>query len=451
MHPAENRVRECISIRDAEENDASCIASLLGELGYDKDTAFARYHIRQSLASKGLTRILLAFHMGQPVGFMALHRFEVLPYPYAWLRVTAMCVTRSHRRLGVGRLMILEAERAAIQHGCAFIELTSDIRRKDAHWFYEALGFEEKRRRYMKPLISAGLQHQGLSKMEKNMKATTEFAAIPSPILAQECDDIIRTAKEAAAIGGQIQMTHFKKKRKNLCEHPRDVKMAVDVECENAIVSLIRSIFPDHRILTEETGDLGGNADYLWIIDPLDGTTNFFHGLPQFCCCVACCRLPGDAPIPTDSRSLLKYAFVGVVYAPVFDEFFLGVKGSGASLNGKPLFCGTDDILAESIVAMSFGKTQTGIDRMTRIANRLAHRARKVRSYGCAGLDIAMVASCRLGGLLYRGIHLWDVAAAGIILSEAGGCLDAGQQPDGTWNLLAALPGVRNELSEIAN
>jgi fructose-1,6-bisphosphatase/inositol monophosphatase family enzyme len=185
-------------------------------------------------------------------------------------------------------------------------------------------------------------------------------------------------------------------------------------------------------------------------VDPLDGTVNFFHGFPQFCACVACCRLPAHPPkLPTDAQELMASLVVAAVCAPVYGEMYLGIRGRGAALNGEPVVCQGPTRLSESVVALSFGKTESGMERMLGIARRLAPRVRKVRSWGCAGLDILQVAHGRLGALFYRGIHLWDIAAAGLILDEAGGHLQAHCRPDGRWDMVAAVPGLRGELAAL--
>lgn len=272
-----------------------------------------------------------------------------------------------------------------------------------------------------------------------------ESAGIPGPLLNR----LVDTAVQAAVRAGNIQQRAFGNGQNVSYRLPRDLKLEVDRECEAVVVDTIQSRFPGHRILGEEGGEIAGNDDFLWIVDPLDGTVNFFHGIPHFCACVACCRLPAGEPVPVDGRKLLESGLVGVVAAPITGEHYIGVRGQGAMLNGRPLCCSTAEHLKETIVALSFGKSDAAIAAMARTAEKIALNARKVRSWGSAGLDIVQVACGRLGGVVYRGIHLWDVAAAGIILAEAGGRLTAGLQPGGTWNLVAAAPGVHEELRRI--
>ena len=139
-----------IYIRQALENDADSIAGLLEELGYPGEISFARDHIRRSRGPHSHSDIQVVECNKAIVGFIAWYRMDVLPYPYAWLRITALCVTASHRHKGLGHALEASAQRAAVRQGCEFIELTSDILRTTAHRFYERLGYVEKRRRYMK-------------------------------------------------------------------------------------------------------------------------------------------------------------------------------------------------------------------------------------------------------------------------------------------------------------
>ncbi|MCG6893617.1 MAG: hypothetical protein LJE65_08440 [Desulfobacteraceae bacterium] len=261
--------------------------------------------------------------------------------------------------------------------------------------------------------------------------------------------DIASTAAEAARAAGRIQLSCFRGDHLAAKKSARDVKLEVDRRCEEAIVRIIRDRFPGHGILAEEDGFRGGSEPWLWIVDPLDGTVNFFHGFPQFCSCVACFRQPENQPPPVDAIGLLAAAEVGAVYVPVFEEMYLGIRGCGATCNGDPVVCNGAHRLSESVVALSFGKTAEGMERMLHITGRLAPRVRKLRSWGCAGLDILQVAHGRLGALLYRGIHLWDIAAAGLILSEAGGHLQACSCNGGRWDMVASVPGLRDELMEV--
>jgi len=263
---------------------------------------------------------------------------------------------------------------------------------------------------------------------------------------------LVETGIEAATAAGKLQMQYFRANCGTVCQSPRDIKLAVDIECEAVITNIIRKRYKDHRILAEEGGEIGGVGDHLWIVDPLDGTVNYFHGVPHFCSCLACLFFPGgrDRALPTDSEGILEAGLLGIVHVPSCDDTYVGIRGYGSFFNGTQMNCPDHTDLSDSMVAVSLGKSNASIVSMLEVIGNLAPRVRKVRSYGCAGLDISMVTAGCLGGVIYRGIHIWDLAAAGIILQEAGGTLKARQMQNGTWNMVAAHNGKAKELLQIA-
>jgi fructose-1,6-bisphosphatase/inositol monophosphatase family enzyme len=273
---------------------------------------------------------------------------------------------------------------------------------------------------------------------------------ITLPHMDGELTTLVETAIEAATAAGKLQMQFFRAKSGTVCESPRDIKSVIDVECEDIIAGIIRKRFRDHRIIAEEGGEIGGSGEHLWIVDPLDGTVNYFHGVPHFCSCLACLFLPGGRAQPTDSDGLLDAGLLGIVHVPSNGDTYVGIRGHGAFFNGNQMNCPDYSELAASMVAVSLGKSNASIMSMLEVIGNLAPRVRKVRSYGCAGLDISMVSAGCLGGVIYRGIHIWDLAAAGIILQEAGGTLKARQMQNGAWNMVASHNGIAKELLQIA-
>jgi len=234
-----------------------------------------------------------------------------------------------------------------------------------------------------------------------------------------------------------------------------DVKLEADRLCEQAIIETIRREWPDHAILTEEAGTLGGDGECWWLIDPLDGTVNFFYGLPYFCTSVACYRRPaacGTAACSTAApgcggslpRGLesLGEPLVGVVYAPPTDELFVAEAGGGATLNGTPIRPSGVASLEEAIVGTGFGARPGAVDHFVEQITRLAPRVRKVRSLGSAAYDLCNVACGRLTAFYEQRLRSWDIAAAGVILREAGAILDALSFVEGEWNTVAAAPGI---------
>jgi fructose-1,6-bisphosphatase/inositol monophosphatase family enzyme len=252
---------------------------------------------------------------------------------------------------------------------------------------------------------------------------------------------MLKTATKAALAAGEILKANYGKML-NVDEAKRhDVKLEVDRLCEQAIVSAIRAEFPDHAILAEEGGARAGEAPYRWIIDPLDGTVNFFYGLPYFCTSVACYETEGNFALPAETGSLGK-PLVGVVYAPATDELFAAETGKGATMNGEPIHASGVSDLKEAIVATGFGSTEENIRRMLSVSGGLVNKVRKLRCLGAAAYDLANVAAGRLTGYYERGIRSWDIAAGNVLIKEAGGMLRATQIAPETWDVTAAGAGI---------
>ena len=186
-----------------------------------------------------------------------------------------------------------------------------------------------------------------------------------------------------------------------------DLITKADNASEDFLIQSIRDKFPDHAINTEESGDLDGNHDHQWFIDPLDGTLNYAHGLPFYCASVA-------------------YAYkgeltLGVVYDPTRDECFYAERGQGALLNGKPIKVSNFQDLIECMLFTGFpnNKWGTPTDNTDNFL-RFSLLSQTVRRLGSAALAIAYVACGRLDGFWEVEINQWDVAAGGLIAREAG-------------------------------
>jgi fructose-1,6-bisphosphatase/inositol monophosphatase family enzyme len=274
----------------------------------------------------------------------------------------------------------------------------------------------------------------------------------PIPASAAWLDAVQETALSAAQRAGDIQLKYFRQRSGIHHRLAYDIKLEIDRVCEQEIVRVIRQRFPDHGILTEESGWLLGSGDAIWIVDPLDGTVNFWHGLHMFCVSVACyhappCRQTGAA----HPRSIadLGRPIVGVVLLPRSDELFIGAAGRGAFLNGLRIQAAAVERTSEAVVTVSFGKTPAMMVRMTDRLRVLLPTVRKVRCLGAAAAELAYVAAGFLDGLVYEGIKLWDFAAAKIILEEAGGFLEAVEIEPDQWRVMANAPGVRQALRAI--
>ena len=215
---------------------------------------------------------------------------------------------------------------------------------------------------------------------------------------------------------------------------PTNLVTEMDRGAEAIILDAIRSEFPGHRILAEESGALPGGATHRWIVDPLDGTTNYAHGFPIFGVSVA---------LEVDSALVL-----GVIYDPSREECFVAERGRGATLNGAPLRVSAAPRLAESLLGTSY-PNDLGRAPRDNLAEHAAlmRRCRSVRSIGSAVLGLAAVAAGRLDGYWEQRLGAWDVAAGTLLIREAGGTVTAvdGAPLDLASPSIAASNGVIHE------
>lgn len=182
----------------------------------------------------------------------------------------------------------------------------------------------------------------------------------------------------------------------------------MDLLAEKVIVSEIRKRYPDHSLLAEEKTDLRGDSPYRWVIDPLDGTTNYAHGYPVFSVSIAL-EKAGEV-------------ILGVVYDPTRDELFVGKKGKGARLNGRKIHVSSTPKLSECLLATGFPYDirETAADNFDHFRN-FALRVHAVRRAGSAALDLCYVAAGRFDGFWEMKLGPWDLAAGSLMVREAGG------------------------------
>lgn len=197
-----------------------------------------------------------------------------------------------------------------------------------------------------------------------------------------------------------------------------DLVTEADKASEHVILEMIRQKYPHHEILSEEAGmHEGEGADYLWLIDPLDGTTNYTHHFPMVSVSIG--LLHKGKPI------------VGVVYNPIYDELFEAAEGMGARLNGHEIQVSRTKDLKASLLATGFSydrreNPETNYQQFC----HLTHLTHGVRRGGSAALDLAFVAAGRLDGFWERGLNPWDLAAGVVLIREAGGQVSAYDQTD---------------------
>ena len=239
-----------------------------------------------------------------------------------------------------------------------------------------------------------------------------------------ELKNFLKIAIEAAKEAGRIQRERFGENFK--IEHKGEINLVteVDYQCEKAIIDIIKRDYPEHEILTEEAGSVKGlppshspltkggqmEGKYKWIIDPLDGTTNYAHSYPCFCASIG---LEIDGEVVT-----------GAVYNPMLDELFTSVKGNGAYLNGKRIGVSKIADINKSLLATGFP-----YDIRDSKENNLNHfcnfavRAQAIRRPGSAVLDLCYLAAGRFDGFWELKLYPWDMAASSLIVKEAGGMI----------------------------
>ena len=219
----------------------------------------------------------------------------------------------------------------------------------------------------------------------------------------------LTTAVEAVVRAGDLQMAHFGRDFEINKKGTIDLVTEVDLAVERMFRALIAERFPDHQILAEE---LGGAAAVppgaCWVFDPIDGTTNFAHGLPIFCASLAL-EIDGTAQ-------------VGAVYDPNRRELFTAERGGGAFLNGAPLRVSSAARLVDAMLVTGFPyDVHSRVDEIVGLFGAFVGQARAVRRLGSAAIDLCYVAAGRLDGFWESDLKPWDIAGGALIVSEAGG------------------------------
>ena len=227
------------------------------------------------------------------------------------------------------------------------------------------------------------------------------------------------TATQAAREVGLLMRRHLHgaKRANEVTQH--DIKLELDVRSQKLIERKLRTAFPQVALVGEE-GIVGDpNAEYRWVVDPIDGTVNFAYTIPHASVSIA---LQGRNSAPGASVYEDGYeSLVGVVYDPFCDELWTATRGQDARLNGRIVHVSERKRLREAIVSIGFAKSRESLVATLPYFNTLVPRVRKIRMMGSAALALTYVACGRFDAYVERGIRLWDIAAGGLILECAGG------------------------------
>jgi myo-inositol-1(or 4)-monophosphatase len=236
------------------------------------------------------------------------------------------------------------------------------------------------------------------------------FARYELRMTTHDKKQILKTAMRAAKAGGAITVKYFRRLKHVSEKRDAGLVSEADQQSEEKIRTMVKKAFPQHRFLGEETGlteNLASTCD-LWIVDPLDGTTNYVHGFPFFC-----------VSIGFESEGKVQ---VGVVHAPLLGQTYWAVRGGGAFLNGRPIGVSRTKVLDNSLLATGFSyQKKKLLQRELNDFKALSERVRGIRRCGSAALDLCMVASGVFDGFWERALAPWDTAAGSLIVREAGG------------------------------
>src|SRR6266700_1553178 len=203
------------------------------------------------------------------------------------------------------------------------------------------------------------------------------------------------TAEHAARQAGKLLRENFRRQQRVNAAAAHDLKLEIDVQAQELITNLLLKEFPSHAIYGEEGMAGDQSSEHQWVVDPLDGTVNYFYGIPHFCISIA--------------LRLRSESMVGVIYDPIREEMWTGQKGEAPRLNGENFHVSDRADLAEAVISVGLSKTGITIEAGLPVLQRMIHRARKCRLLGSAALDMAYVACGRFDAYIEQGISLWDI------------------------------------------
>ena len=254
-------------------------------------------------------------------------------------------------------------------------------------------------------------------------------------------NDYLEVAREAALRAGVVLKEHFRKLCPSMIDEKakNDFVTEVDKKSEEIIKGHIQSHFNNHDILAEESSAVRNDSSFLWIIDPLDGTLNYIHGLPCFAVSIAL-EIEGELA-------------VGLIYEPLRENIYSAIKGQGAFKNGKRIHVSHSNTLNTSLIATGFPfRIKDIIDNYLKVFKELFMHATGIRRGGSACLDLAYTAEGIFGGFFECALSPWDMAAGALLVKEAGGEVTdfhGGNQYLKTGNIIAGSQGVHQEILKI--
>ena len=222
----------------------------------------------------------------------------------------------------------------------------------------------------------------------------------------------LETAIQAAKSAGDLLKEHYYKDKEVDSYEQYDIKLELDVMSQNLISEVILNDFPDHSIIGEEGDSLSNQSEYHWVVDPIDGTVNYFYGIPHFCVSIALKKATEDKWL------------VGVIYDPMMDELWAVEDGQEPTLNGRPISTSQRSKMSDAVVTVGFSKSKEALDAGFERYRNISTSVRKSRMMGSAALALAYIACGRLDAYIEDVISLWDIAAGKLLVEAAGGKVD---------------------------
>jgi myo-inositol-1(or 4)-monophosphatase len=231
-----------------------------------------------------------------------------------------------------------------------------------------------------------------------------------------DLDKLLDVAVRSAQKAGQHAIKNYRRRKDITQRFEHDVKLELDLECQEKAEQVIRKAYPEHNILGEEKGTLTTGPEPLWIIDPIDGTVNFLHGIPLWCASVA---------VQVEGRIV-----AGAVFLPEMEECYTATIHHLSRCNGKLIHASEVKRLEDALVLTGLSKHVHTSPEAGDVFRAVSERAQKVRIMGAAAVDICHVACGRADGYIETGIYLWDVAAGGLIAERAGARIEVLEKID---------------------
>jgi len=246
----------------------------------------------------------------------------------------------------------------------------------------------------------------------------------------------LAAAVKAARAAGKVMRANWHRPKHVNSTEAHDIKLELDVRCQAIIEKILAASFPQVSVLGEEGVAGAANAADRWVIDPIDGTVNYFFGMPHACVSIALQRRLGK-----DYQTIL-----GVIYDPFTDELWTATLGGKTRLNGRVVHVSQRGKVGEAVVAMGFSKSKENLKKSLPHLLRLARRTLKIRLMGSAALELAYVASGRLDLYVERTINLWDIAAGALMVENSGGECWTRPAPGGKLRMCADNGLLRKKL-----